>query len=341
MEQERPSAQNGTLKLKLDPVSPKDAPPDSSGVIALTTASGSTAAYTIAPTLVAAAQPTPLIGPLLLLAGAGGLLLNLMPCVFPILAMKAMALTRLSGAETRRVRSEAASYCAGVILAFVALGAGLAALREAGQVAGWGFQFQSPIFVIAIAWLLFAIGLSLSGVFSVGTSLMGRGHALTSKGGHLGSALTGALAVVVATPCTAPFMGTAIAGALALPTAAGLAVFGALGAGLALPYALIALIPRLTRVLPRPGLWMVTLQQLLAFPMYAAAVWLIWVVSQQAGPAGVVTAGSGLVAVGFAAWAWGFAARRHGWSGLLAASLRLWRRRLSSRYSVCRRGGSG
>ena len=319
-----PLRRGGTLTLKLDPVptSPSaqaGAAPTLAGVVALTTASGATQAYAITPTLVTTSllvrNPPlgPRLAPLLLLALAGGLLLNLMPCVFPILAMKAMALARLSGTDMRRVRTEAASYSLGVVTSFIGLGALLTALREAGDGVGWGFQFQSPSFVIAVTWVLFAVGLSLSGVFTVGSSLMGRGQRLTNRPGHLGSFLTGVLAVIVASPCTAPFMGTAIAGAVALPAESSLAVFAALGVGLALPYAALACIPRMAGILPRPGAWMVTLQQVLAFPMYAATVWLVWVVSQQSGPAGVLVAGSGMVAVAGGAWLLGLANRRGMW----------------------------
>lgn len=319
---ERTSAQvvasdRDRLTFQIDPMSgtPKTA---GSGVLAVTSKRGVVAAYVVSPELVTDRQPAPLIVPLLLFALAGGLLLNLMPCVFPILAMKAMAVARLSGSQMRQVRSEAGSYCIGVISTFVALGAGLVVLRDAGQAAGWGFQFQSPLFVTVMTWVLFAIGLNLSGVFAVGGSWMGRGDALARKGGHGGSFLTGVLAVAVASPCTAPFMGTAIAGALALSDPAAMAVFAALGLGLALPYLIIALVPRVTAVLPRPGAWMQTLQQLLAFPMYAAAVWLVWVISQQAGSGGVLLAGSGLVAIGLGGWLLGFAEQRSGWSRTIA-----------------------
>ena len=314
-----PLSDAGELTLRLDPISASPNPSTGAGVLALSSRDG-TVAYELSPTLVLAAKPqaSPHLIPLLLLALGGGLLLNLMPCVFPILAMKAIALTRLAGAPARRIRAEAASYSLGVVATFMALGGALAALREAGQGAGWGFQFQSPVFVTVVAWVLFAVGLSLSGVFAVGTSLMGRGRSLTERGGHLGSFLTGVLAVVVASPCTAPFMGTAVAGALTLPARQSLAVFAALGAGLALPYAVLASVPRLAAILPRPGQWMVTLQQMLAFPMYAATAWLVWVVSQQTGPAGVLTASVGLVGVGLATWSLGQASQRSGWSKWLA-----------------------
>jgi thiol:disulfide interchange protein len=241
---------------------------------------------------------------LLLFAFLGGLILNLMPCVFPILAMKAVGIAKLSGHERGAVRAHAASYTLGVLLAFAALGALLLALRAAGTAAGWGFQFQSPAFVGGMVWLLVAIGLNLSGAFEVG-SIAGIGGMLSPRAGHVGSFFTGFLAVLVATPCTAPFMAAAVAAALTLPSAATIVVFMVMGLGLAAPYALLAIAPGLARALPRPGKWMEMLKQLLAFPMYAAAAWLLWVMSQQSGPDGVLAAAAGTVLVGFAAWAWG------------------------------------
>lgn len=247
---------------------------------------------------------------ILALALAGGLILNLMPCVFPVLAMKAVAFA--AGAERGAVRAHSVSYSAGVVLAFAGLGGVLLALRAWGAASGWGFQFQSPVFVAAMAGLLFAIGLNLSGVFECGASLAGSGSALAARGGHAGSFFTGLLAVVVATPCTAPFMGAAIAAALASPPAAAIAVFVAMGAGLALPTLLLAASPGLARLAPRPGRWMVVLRQALAFPMYAAAAWLVWVLSKEAGSPGVLMALAGLVLIGFAAWAYGAAYLRQG-----------------------------
>ncbi len=266
-----------------------------------------------------AATPAPLVRTLLL-ALLGGLILNLMPCVFPVLAMKAMAMARMSGAALGQVRGHALSYTLGVLVAFGALGGVLLALRAAGGVAGWGFQFQSPAFVAAMAWVLFGVGLNLSGVFDVGGRLAGAGQGLASRGGHLGSFATGGLAVLVATPCTAPFMGAAIAAALAAPAAVTVLVFLAMGLGLAMPYLLLALAPGAARLLPRPGRWMDVLRGALAFPMYGAAVWLLWVISQQAGPDGVLAAGAGLLLVGFAAWAFGLAQAAGGpWLGRGAA----------------------
>ena len=235
----------------------------------------------------------------------GGLILNLMPCVFPILAVKAMSLASLAGRDRKIVRLHAASYILGVLIAFGALGAALIALRAAGASAGWGFQFQSPIFVAAVAWLLLAIGLNLSGVFEIGGGWVGVGEGLTHRDGLAGSFFTGLLAVVVASPCTAPFMGAALAAAATAAPATALLIFLALGLGLAAPYGVLALAPGLAVALPRPGRWMLILRQALAFPMYGAAVWLVWVVSQQAGADGGLLVLSGAVLIGFAAWIFG------------------------------------
>ncbi|MBO0711999.1 MAG: thioredoxin family protein, partial [Acetobacteraceae bacterium] len=255
------------------------------------------------------------------LALAGGLILNLMPCVFPVLAMKAVSLA--SGAQRGAVRAHAVSYSAGVVLAFAGLGGALLALRALGAASGWGFQFQSPVFVTFMAWLLFAIGLNLSGVFEFGGWFMGRGSALAAQSGHAGSFFTGLLAVVVATPCTAPFMGAAIAAALTAPPATALAVFLAMGMGLAAPTLLLAATPGLARLAPRPGRWMFLLRQALAFPMYAAAAWLVWVLSEEAGSPGVLAALAGLVLIGFAAWAYGASHLRHGAGAWIGRTLAL------------------
>jgi thiol:disulfide interchange protein len=252
------------------------------------------------------------IGRALLLALAGGLILNLMPCVFPVLAMKALAIARLSGQERRQVRRHALSYTGGVLLAFLALGAVLSGLRAMGTAAGWGFQYQSPAFVAAMAWLLFGIGLNLSGVFELGGRLAGSGQQLAGRSGHIGSFFTGVLAAVVATPCTAPFMATAVAVAITAPPLAALAIWAALGLGLALPYGLLAVVPQLAHLLPRPGAWMNVVRQLLAFPMYAAAIWLLWVASQQTGSTGVVVVASGMGLLGLGGWALGHAQRATG-----------------------------
>ena len=315
---QRLTAGNGSVSLALKPGQSFAPASGLSGTVVLRDPGGQET-YLAVDAAPGAALPAPAAVPLaqtLLLALLGGLILNLMPCVFPVLAMKAMALARLSGAALGEVRRHALSYTAGVMVAFGALGGALLALRSAGGAAGWGFQFQSPAFVAAMAWVLFGVGLNLSGVFQVGGRLAGAGQGLASRGGHVGSFATGALAVLVATPCTAPFMGAAIAAALAAPAAVTLLVFLAMGLGLAAPHALLALVPGAARLLPRPGAWMDVLRGALAFPMYAAAAWLVWVVSQQAGPDGVLAALGGLLLVGFAAWSLGLAQASGGrWLG--------------------------
>jgi DsbC/DsbD-like thiol-disulfide interchange protein/cytochrome c biogenesis protein CcdA len=251
------------------------------------------------------------------LAFLGGLILNLMPCVFPVLALKVVG---LAGVERGRGRRHAVAYTFGVLVAFAVLGAVLLAARTAGVAAGWGFQFQSPLFVAAMAWLLFAVGLNLSGVYQIGAGLMRTGHGLTTRPGHLGSFFTGLLAVVVATPCTAPFMGVAIAAGLAAPPPVTMLVFLTMGIGLAAPYALLTAVPALGRLTPRPGRWMEVLRQALAFPMYGASAWLVWVISQEAGSGGVLGTVAGLVLLGFAGWVLGITQGEHGGSRRIGQS---------------------
>jgi thiol:disulfide interchange protein DsbD len=279
-----------------------------SGVLVLSDSAGQQTALSITATP-GAAPPSGSLWQVLGAALLGGLILNLMPCVFPILAMKAMAIARLS-AEARPVaRAHAAGYTAGILTSFAAIGGAVLLLRTLGHEVGWGFQFQSPLFVAGICWVLFAVGLNLSGVFDIGGRAAGIGQSLTLRGGFTGSFFSGVLAVLVATPCTAPFMSVALAAALTAPPFETVAVFLALGLGLAAPTVALTLMPGVARMLPRPGPWMDVLKQALAFPTYAACVWLIWVISLQAGSDGVLATGGGLVLVGFAAWAWRFATR--------------------------------
>ena len=262
-----------------------------------------------APAATAAPDARPGLAQMLLLALAGGLVLNLMPCVFPVLAMKAMALGRLSGLARRRHILSAAFYTAGILFAFCVLGALLLGLRAAGSSVGWGFQFQSLAFVAGTCWLLFLVGLNLVGAFEVGGRFAGVGQGLASRSGHVGDFATGLLAVLVATPCTAPFMGVAIAGALAAPAWAGIAVFLAMGLGLALPYLLFACVPGLVALLPRPGPWMEVLKQAMAFPIFAACAWLAWVASIEGGASAVLAVLAGLVLLGAGAWLFGLSQR--------------------------------
>ena len=329
---QRLTVRDGGLSLALVP-GPGFAPP-LTGVVVMQDAGGQESAWVVEAKPGAALSGAALSGvglpgvppvrsPLietLLLALTGGLILNLMPCVFPVLAMKAMAVARLSGAAQGAMRREGLAYTAGVLVAFGGLGAALVAIRAAGGAAGWGFQLQSPVFVLAMAWVLFAVGLNLSGVYEVRLAGAGAGQGLASRGGMAGSFFTGLLAVLVATPCTAPFMGAAIAAALAAPAVVAMLVFGALGLGFAAPYLVLSVVPGVARLLPRPGAWMDVLRGALAFPMYGAAVWLLWVVSLQAGPSGVLAGAAGAVLLGFAAWSAGQAQRRGGQLGRVIAA---------------------
>ena len=218
----------------------------------------------------------------LLLALGGGLVLNLMPCVLPVLSIKAVSVLE-SGENRATARRHALFYTAGVLVSFAALGLGILALRSAGHALGWGTQLQQPLLVGALACVMLAVGLSMSGVVQFGASLGNTGAGLASRSGPAGDFFTGVLAVVVASPCTAPFMGSALAYAFATPMLTALLVFLALGIGLALPFLLIGFVPALARLLPRPGRWMETLKQVLAFPMYLTAVWLVWVLANQRG----------------------------------------------------------
>jgi len=228
----------------------------------------------------------------------GGIILNVMPCVLPILAMKALSLAS-HGSEGRR---ESFAYTAGAVLSFAALGLAIIALREGGQSVGWGFQLQSPIAVAGFALLVFAVALNLSGLFEVGSITAGGG--LASRSGMAGAFFTGVLAVAVAAPCTAPFMAAALGFALTQSALSALAVFIALGLGFALPFLLLGFWPRLLAVIPKPGAWMLTFKQFLAFPMYAAAAWLVWVLAQEAGPRGVALISAAMIALALAAWLW-------------------------------------
>jgi thiol:disulfide interchange protein len=247
------------------------------------------------------------------LAGAlvGGLLLNIMPCVFPILSLKAMSLARAGGDE-QAARREALAYAAGAILACLALGALLLAVRAGGAAVGWAFQLQDPRVILFLLLLVSAIALNLAGLFEL-PSLGGR-----LSGGRAGAFATGALAAFVATPCTGPFMGAALGAALVLPAAASLAIFAGLGLGLALPFLLLGYVPALRRRLPRPGPWMVRFRHILAVPMALTAVGLAWILARQTGLPGLAV---GLGAVAILALLLGWARRRHAWRALVPAAL--------------------
>jgi thiol:disulfide interchange protein DsbD len=238
----------------------------------------------------------------LLFALLGGLILNLMPCVFPVLAMKAAALARLAGHERREMRRDGVAYTAGILVSFAAMAGVVVAIRASLGEVSWGFQFQSPIFSLLIAYLFFVVGLNLSGVYEISGRIAGVGQGFANRSGTVGAFFTGVLAVVVATPCTVPFMAAAVGFALSQPAPQTVAVLLALGLGLALPYLLLAISPALQRLMPKPGPWMERLRQLLAFPMYASAVWMIWVLTQQTGADGVIYALGGMILIAFAIW---------------------------------------
>eukprot|EP01035_Chromulina_nebulosa_P031629 gene31628-42174_t len=241
----------------------------------------------------------------LLLAFVGGMVLNLMPCVFPVLSIKLLSLTKHGGDRAptaAALRTHALAYSAGVVLSFLALAALLLALRAAGSAIGWGFQLQEPGVVFVLALLFCALGLNLMGAFEFGGLLPQGLAAWRDRRPAVDALASGVLAVVAASPCTAPFMGAALGYAITQSPAVGLSVFGALGLGMALPYALLVLLPGWRSRLPRPGAWMLRLKQALAFPMFLTVVWLVWVLGQQTGIDGAAKALIALVVMAFAIW---------------------------------------
>ncbi|MEM6448076.1 MAG: thioredoxin family protein [Cyanobacteria bacterium P01_D01_bin.123] len=236
------------------------------------------------------------------LALLGGMTLNVMPCVFPVLSLKALGILREAGQHPQRVRLRSLWYAAGISVSVLAISAGVLLLRSLGQQVGWGFQLQAPGFVLVMAYLMFGVGLNFSGVFEVNGAFAGVGQRLTERSGYWGDFFTGVFATVVATPCTAPFMATAIGVALTQPAWVAIAIFQMLGLGLALPYVFVSFVPAIQSRLPKPGAWMVVARQALAFPLYAAAAWLVWVLTQQTGSQGLAIASGGLIAIAFAAW---------------------------------------
>jgi len=246
----------------------------------------------------------PALPVLVLLAVLGGLVLNLMPCVFPVLSIKAIGLVEQAKKHPAAVRLKGLVFAAGVIASMLTLAGVLLALRSGGEQIGWGFQLQSPLFVTLMVYLLLAVGLNLSGVFEVGGGLAGVGDALTQGDSVKASFFTGVLTTLVATPCTAPFMAAAIGAAITQSPLAALCIFAALGLGLSLPYLLLSIAPWMRRALPKPGAWMETLKQIFAFPMYGSAAWLLWVLAQQTSAIGLGAALAGAVLVALAAWAY-------------------------------------
>jgi thiol:disulfide interchange protein DsbD len=241
---------------------------------------------------------------LLLFAVLGGLILNLMPCVFPVLSIKAIGLVEQARKHPAAVRTKGVVFAAGVVSSMLCLAAVLLALRAGGEQIGWGFQLQSPLFVTLLVYLLLAVGLNLSGVFEVGGGLAGVGDGLTQGDSYRAAFFTGVLTTLVATPCTAPFMAFAVGAALTQPPVIALCIFAALGLGLALPYLLLSFAPWMRRALPKPGAWMDTLKQFFAFPIYASAAWLLWVLAQQTSSIGLGAALAGAILIALAAWAY-------------------------------------
>jgi thiol:disulfide interchange protein DsbD len=280
------------------------------GTIDLPLVAGTVAPVSAAP----AASPAAAMSLIAALGAAllGGLILNLMPCVFPVLSLKLIGLAQ-HRTHSGSLAAHGIAFAAGVVLSFVLLAGLLIALQQAGSALGWGFQLQTPWVVASLTVLFFLIGLNLLGVYEF-TLGSGVGNAkaaesLTRKSDWRGSFATGVLAVIVASPCTAPFMSAAMGYAITQPAAVALSVFAALGVGMAAPYLLLTLFPALLHKLPRPGRWMELFKQFMAFPMFATCVWLLWVLAQQVDASGVGLALAGVVAVGFAAWALGLSQR--------------------------------
>ncbi|MCW5773623.1 MAG: thioredoxin family protein [Rhodospirillaceae bacterium] len=276
----------------------------------------------------AAAAPAFSLGWAMLLAMAGGIILNLMPCVFPILSMKALSFAAHGGSG--RMGGHGLAYTGGVLALFAGIGAVLIALKGAGAEIGWGFQLQEPIFVMLMAYIMFVIGLNLAGLFEFGGRFAGIGSGLAARKGHVGAFFTGALAAVVATPCTAPFMGAAVGYAVTQPAPYAMAVMLALGFGMALPFLVLSYSPALLRRLPKPGAWMERFRQFLAFPMFATAAWLTWVLSLQAGDGALLGALAGAVLIAFAIWLW-----------QAARGARVATRRVAAAVSVLALAGAG
>jgi thiol:disulfide interchange protein len=294
------------------------------GVLVLASSDGSVQALTVkaTPGLVPAVKTAEEFSLWLALAFAalGGLILNIMPCVLPVLAMKALALAGHAGADRAHARAESFSYALGAILSFVAFGLVVMGLRAGGAAIGWGFQLQEPIVVAGLALLMVAVGLNMSGVFEIAP--ISAGDALARRGGLVGAFFTGVLAVAVAAPCTAPFMATAIGYGFTQDAPVVIGIFVALGIGFALPFLLLGLMPALHKLLPKPGLWMVRLKKLLALPMYAAAGWLVWVLAQQVDRTGLIAAVAAVIALAVMLWIYGRVqmssgvAKTAGWIGM-------------------------
>ena len=298
-------------RLRLETkAAPGTLPPHLLGILRVQTSTG-TRGYAIdalpaplaaiAPASAEVSDAAPTLLPTLALALLGGLLLNVMPCVFPILSLKALALAK-GKTSPEAARAEARAYTGGVIAVTTVLGGAILLLRAGGAAAGWAFQLQDPRVILLLFLLMTAIALNFAGLFEVEVGASGVGDSLTRAPGARGAFFTGVLAALIATPCSGPFMGVALGAALVLPPVQGLAVFAGLGLGLALPFLALGYIPALRRRLPRPGPWMARLRQLLSVPMFLTALGLIWVLGRQTGVAGMTLALAAATALGLALW---------------------------------------
>lgn len=256
---------------------------------------------------------------ILILAVAGGLILNLMPCVLPVLSIKILSLIKHGEYNSLTKKLNGLAYTSGIIISFLVIAGLLLVLRASGEAAGWGFQLQSPWFVATLAYLFYVMGLGLSGFIEIGASMVNLVNLPKNHSGMIGSFLNGMLATVVATPCTAPFMGTAMGYAVSQPMTSALLIFAALGLGLALPFLLIAFVPALARLLPRPGHWMETLKQFFAFPLYLTSVWTLWILSRLSDSDTIILVLTGLVMITFSLWLWRLS--RHGKKPYFARTL--------------------
>lgn len=270
-------------------------------VIALALVSGVANASSIMATATTAVSNPGGLATILGLALVGGIVLNLMPCVLPVLSLKILSLAD-SGGDPSHARGHALWYTAGVVSSFAVIGLAVIALRSAGNTLGWGFQLQQPGFVAVLVLVMVAVGLSLSGLYTLGGGLGSSSQRLLNKPGRAGDFWTGALACLVASPCVAPFMGPALAYAFTASWFAALLVFLALGLGLALPFLLVGFVPGAARLLPRPGAWMDTFKTLLAYPMFLTAVWLVWLLGKQRGIDAVAVILAGTVVLAFGLW---------------------------------------
>jgi thiol:disulfide interchange protein DsbD len=303
---EGPGSPGVRLDVPVQGAWPTAAPLPAAVPDALTAALEQNAARAAAPP--ASSAPPITLWAALLGALIGGMILNLMPCVFPVLAIKVLSFAKHADDRAAH-RAHGLAYTAGVVLSFLALGGLLLGLRSAGEAIGWGFQLQSPAVVAALAVLFTLIGLNLAGLFEFGSVLPSSVANLQARNPTADAFLTGVLATAIASPCTAPFMGASLGLAIGLPTVQALAVFGALGLGMALPYMAASWWPAVARALPRPGAWMNTFRQFMAFPMFATVVWLLWVLGQQSGIDGAAALLMLLVVLALLVWALGLRGR--------------------------------